>query len=162
MPLAVPLEEAGISFEKQFKFECIPAYEIVPSGEGTYTIHVPTEMILAPADRVCPPSTCLLKVPVTQLPDIGTASEQTRQPADAYCAKTHRTVVVSRVGFDMGHGLTFILKCVPPRPIASSRTQSHYSSPRPSCALGGSRDQDRAARRVPGRPGLAPYSPEHP
>jgi hypothetical protein len=121
MPLAVPPEEAEIPFEQQFKFQCILAYEIVPSGEGTYTIHVPTEKMLVPADRVCPPAKCPLKVPLTQLPDIGTASNHTRQLARAYCAKMHQTVVVTGGGFDMGPGLTFIFKCVPPQPEAPSR-----------------------------------------
>ncbi len=118
MPLAVPPEEAGIDFGKQFKFECILTYEIVPSGQGTYTIHVPSE--LAPVDRVCPPPTCPIKVPVTQLPDIGTASEQTEHLARTYCAKTHKTMVVTGGGFDMGPGLTLIFKCDPPQPSVTS------------------------------------------
>ncbi len=121
IPLAVPPEEAEIPFEKRFKFECILAYEIVPSGQGTYTIHVPSDKMLAPIDRVCPPATCPLKVPLTQLPDIGTASEQTRQLAHTFCAKMHQSMVVTGVGFDMGPGLTFIFKCVPPQPEAPSR-----------------------------------------
>jgi hypothetical protein len=115
MPRGVPPEEAGIDFGKQFKFECILAYEIVPSGQGTYTIHVPSEKMLAPVDRVCPPPTCPIKVPVTQLPDIGTASEQTEHLARTYCAKTHTTMVVTGGEFDMGPGFTLIFKCVPPQ-----------------------------------------------
>jgi hypothetical protein len=108
MPLGVPPEEAGIDFGKQFKFECLLAHEIVPSGQGTYTIHVPTEKMLGPVDRVSPPPTYPIKVPVTQLPDIGTASAQTEQLARTYCAKTHKTMVVTGGGFDMGPGLTLI------------------------------------------------------
>lgn len=91
------------------------AYKIVPSGQGTYTIHVPTERMLAPAERVCPPPTCPLKVPVTQLPDVGTASNQAEQLARDYCGKTHKTLKITGGGFDMGPGLTFIFKCVAPQ-----------------------------------------------
>jgi hypothetical protein len=115
MPLGVPPEEAEVDFGKQFKFECIRGYEIVPSAQGTYTIHVPTKTMLAPIDRVCSPPTCTIKVPVTQLPDIGTASEQTEQLARTYCAKTHKTMVVTGGGFDMGLGFTLIFNCVPPQ-----------------------------------------------
>jgi hypothetical protein len=121
MPLGVPPEEAGIDFGKQFKFECILAYEIVPGGQGTYTIHVPSEKMLAPVDRVCPLPTCPIKAPVTQLPDIGTASEQTEHLARTYCAKTHKTMVVTGGEFDMGPGFTLIFKCVPPQHGAPRR-----------------------------------------
>lgn len=120
MPQGVPPEEVGIPFGKQFKFECILAYEIVPSGQGTYTIHVPTEKMLAPVDRVCPPPTCPIKVPVTQLPDVGTASNQTEQLARTYCAKTHKTMKVTGGGFDMGPGFTLVFQCV----TAQQRTPS--------------------------------------
>jgi hypothetical protein len=98
-------------FERQLKFECILAYEIVPGGQGTYTIHVPTEEMLAPAERVCP--TC--NFPANQLPDLGPASERTEQLARTYCAKTHENMVVKGGGFDMGPGLTLVFKCVPPQ-----------------------------------------------
>lgn len=67
------MKAVEIDFGKQFKFECVLAYEIVPNGQGTYTIHVPTEKMLAPVDRVCPPHTCPIKVPVTQLRRVNTA-----------------------------------------------------------------------------------------
>jgi hypothetical protein len=121
MPLGVPPEEVAIDFGKQFKFECILAYEIVPSGQGTYTIHVPTEKMLAPVDRVCPPPRCPIKVPVTQLPNFGTASEKTEHLGRTYCAKTHKTMVVTGGEFDMGPGLTLIFKCAPPQQGAPSR-----------------------------------------
>ncbi len=97
MPLPVPPEEVGIAFGKQFKFECILPYEIVPSGQGTYTIRVPTEKMLAPVERVCPPSTC----PIKQL-------------ARTYCAKTQKTMMVTNGEFDMGPGFTLVFKCVTP------------------------------------------------
>lgn len=52
---------------------------------------------------------------MTQLPDIGTASEQTEHLARTYCAKTHKTMVVTGGEFNMGPGFTFIFKCVPPQ-----------------------------------------------
>jgi hypothetical protein len=110
MPLGVPSEEAGIAPGKQFEFECILAYEIVPSSQGTYTIHVPTDMMLAPAEKVCPPPTCPIKGP-TQLPDVGPASEKAEKLARTYCAKANKTMVVTGGGFDTGPGLTLIFKC---------------------------------------------------
>jgi hypothetical protein len=115
MPLGVPSSEVGIPLEKQFRFECILAYEIVPSARETYTIHVPTKEMLAPIERVCPPDTCPFKSPPTQLPDIGTASAQTEKLGRDYCAKMQKTMVVAGGGFDMGPGFTLIFKCVPPQ-----------------------------------------------
>lgn len=91
------------------------AYKIVPGGQGAYTIRVPTERMLAPAERVCPPPTCQLKVPLTQLPDVGTASNQAEQLARDYCGKAHKTMKITGGGFDMGPGLTFIFKRVAPQ-----------------------------------------------
>ena len=109
MPLGVPPEEVGIASGKQFKFECILAYEIVPSGRGTYTIHVPTKMMmLARAERMGPTGEVLVTPP-----DIGPASEKSERTARGYCAKTHKTMVGTGGGFDMGPGFTLIFKCVP-------------------------------------------------
>lgn len=108
-PLGVPPEEVGIDWRKQFKFECRLAYEIVPSGGGTYTMWVPTErLVLPPAIRTCP--TC--KFTVAPHPDLG---PDPNQVARTYCAKTHMTMVSTGGGFDTGDGLTLIFKCVPPR-----------------------------------------------
>jgi hypothetical protein len=114
-PLGIPSKEVKISPGKQFKFECIVAYEIVPSGPGTYTMWVPTERIAPPpVIIVCPPC----KVPVRKAPDLG---PDPRQLARAYCAKTHKTMVITGGGFDTGDGLTLIFKCVPPQPAALRR-----------------------------------------
>jgi len=125
MPLGVTPQEAAIPLGKQFKFECILPYEIVPSGQGAYTIHVPTEKMLAPIDRVCPPPRCPIKPPPYVLPDPGPAMKQTEQLARTFCEKTHQTVVISgrRLGFqfDMGPGLTLMFECIPPRHDAPSR-----------------------------------------
>lgn len=111
--------EAGIDFRSQFRFECRLAYEIVPSGQGTYEIHVPTEKMLAPIDRVCPPPTCPIKSPPYVLPDLGPASEQIERLARTFCAKAQKSVVITGEGlgfeFDMGPGLTLTFKCVPPK-----------------------------------------------
>jgi hypothetical protein len=115
MPLGVTAEEAEIDFGKQFKFECVIAYEIVPGGQDTYQIHVPTGEMLGPSERVCPAPTCPFKNPPALLPDMGAASERTQQLARAYCAKMHATSVVTGGGFDMGPGLTVIFKCVQPQ-----------------------------------------------
>jgi len=113
--LGVPPEEVGIDWRKQFKFECRLAYEIIASGRGTYTMWVPTEMIVpSPAIRTCP--TC--KSTVAQHPDLG---PNPNQVARAYCAKTHMTMVSTGGGFDTGDGLTLIFKCVPPQHGAARR-----------------------------------------
>jgi hypothetical protein len=64
MPLGVPLDEVGIPPTKQFKFECIHAYEAVPTGQDTYKIHLATAGMLGPRERVCPAPTC----PLAHLP----------------------------------------------------------------------------------------------
>ena len=119
IPLPEPPEETS---GKQFRFECILPYEIVPSGQGTYTIHVPTEKMLAPVERMCPPSTCPIKnLRAKQLPDIETASKRTEQLARTYCAKTQKTMMVTSGGFDAGPGFTLVFKCVTPQQGAPSR-----------------------------------------
>lgn len=108
-PLGVPPEEVGIDWEKQFKFECLLAYEIVPSARGTHTMWVPTEKIVPPpAIRTCP--TC--KFTVAQHPPLG---PDPKQVARRYCAKAHKAMVVTDGLFDSGSGLTLVFKCVSPQ-----------------------------------------------
>jgi hypothetical protein len=114
-PLGVPPEEVGIDWGKQFKFECVLAYEIVPSGRGTYTMWVPTEKIVPPpAIRTCP--TC--KFLGARHPDLG---PDPNQVARTFCAKIRKTMMVTGGGFDTGDGLTVIFKCVPLQPGARRR-----------------------------------------
>ncbi len=55
---------------------------------------------------------------MTKLPEIG---PNPKQLARTYCAKAHKTLVVTGGGFDSGDGLTVIFKCVPPQPGALRR-----------------------------------------
>jgi hypothetical protein len=111
----VPPEEVEIPPGKRYRFECILAYEIVPSGRGTYTMWVPTEKIVPPpAIRTCP--TC--KFVVARHPPLG---PDPNQMARRYCAKTQKTMMVTGGGFDTGDGLTMIFKCVLPKPGALRR-----------------------------------------
>jgi hypothetical protein len=120
VPLGVLSDEIGIPPGKQLKFECILAYEVVPNGQDSYNIHVPTGEMMRPSERTCPAPSCPIKNPSARLPDIGTASEQTRQLARTYCARMHATSVVTGGGFDMGAGFTLIFKCVHPQEGAAA------------------------------------------
>ena len=112
LPLGVPLQDSEAPEKNLFNFECILAYEVVPTGQETYTIHVPTAMMLAPADRLCPPPNCPIKGP-TLLPDFAPAARRSDRLARKQCAKLRENVVIIGGSFDMGPGYTYSFKCVP-------------------------------------------------
>lgn len=102
---------------EQIKFECLSAYEIVPVGEDSYKIWVPTDEM--PRTPWTIPATSDTPAHVIQGPDFGPVAARVRQQATDYCAKLNQTMVVTGGGFDMGTGFFSVFKCVPPQGAAT-------------------------------------------
>jgi hypothetical protein len=88
------------------------ASDIVPAGQGSYKISVPTNTI--PVSTATIPATKDIPTQTMRVPDLGVAETRANQLASEYCAKMNKSMVVAGGGFDMGSGLTLIFRCVSP------------------------------------------------
>jgi hypothetical protein len=88
------------------------ASDIVPAGQDTYKISVPTNTI--PVTTATIPATKDIPTQTMRIPDLGAAETRAKQLASEYCAKMNKSMVVTGGGFDMGPGVTLIFRCLPP------------------------------------------------
>ena len=93
---------------------CANDRDIVPTGNGTYEIRVPTPKM----PQIALTFTAIGDTPPSEpmrVPDQATVEESVKQQAREYCAKLKQVMVQTGGGFDMGTGFVFEFRCVPPQ-----------------------------------------------
>jgi hypothetical protein len=87
---------------------CVAAGDIVPAGQDTYKISVPTSKIPVTTCEGCAQSRKM------RFPDLGAVDVRTNRQAREYCTRIKKRMVVTDASFDMGPGFTLTFNCVPP------------------------------------------------
>jgi hypothetical protein len=87
---------------------CAATGDIVPAGQDTYKIAVPTSKIPATTCDACVQSQKM------RFPDIGVVDDRAQLQAREYCARLKKRMVVTDASFDMGPGFALTFNCVPP------------------------------------------------
>jgi hypothetical protein len=82
------------------------AYDIVPAGQDTYKISVPTSDIPVTTCDTCAPDQR------NRVPDVAAVHKRATQQAREFCQKMNKSMDVTGGRFDMGPGYTLIFTCV--------------------------------------------------
>jgi hypothetical protein len=114
--VGVPPSEVGIDWGKQYKFECILDYEVVPIGKESYRV-LGTGAGTLGADTC---QGCSVVQPFRG-PNWGEVDRKVGLSAREYCAKMNKVMVVTGGSFDSGMGEELIFRCDPPEQAGTHR-----------------------------------------